>query len=253
VEGGVWKLRNNAEASVSLWVAGRRVIAEVTPPPQSATCNSSRVCPLQRLLRSAGTAGTLQGIPVRAGDEVYLAVDGNDFVGFDLRITDGDEVWDLAEGFSDQENPSGPWAWGEVVVGEGGGPSLQLFEHHEADYDEPDMGMGQPAWVGSGPHWYRSLMRSRGTVKGNPFVRMTSDLTVCVEASAGQDWVSRFWSTNGRRELAYGLMAEPAFGLEIDGNPVADCWECLGVEDVPPETQGERHVVVRLQARDLAP
>jgi alpha-galactosidase len=114
------------------------------------------------------------------------------------------------------------------------------------DYDTPDMGLGQPAWTGEQSFWYYSLLKSRGTIKPSRAVRFTSDLTVYVEGVAKGSWGGRFWATNGRQELAYGLMQEPAFALDIAGEPLLAGWTCTQALEVEPTERGERHFVVEL-------
>ena len=235
IQGGVWKLRNNDAVTVSLWLKSEKLLDRVTPPPQSPTCNSSQPWPF-----------VLTDLRVERGNDVILEIDGNDFVGIDLVISDGETTWDLADGFSDTENPSGPWAWGEVVMDKAGRPHLGPFSVHVDNYDTPDMGLGQPAWTGEQSFWYYSLLKSRGTIKPSRAVRFTSDLTVCAEAAAGGIWSGCFWATNGRQELAYGLMQEPAFALDIAGEPLVAGWTCTQALEVEPTKRGERHFVVEL-------
>ena len=239
---GVWRLRGGQPTQVSLWAKGRKIIDGANVRGAS----SEPVSAAQLIAEQGGNANSLRDISIHAGEEIVVQIEGNDFVGLDLAIESPNETWDLAKDFSDRQNPSDPWNYGQVLVNAQGAVHVQPYDAHADDFDPPDFPQGgQGAWYGKDLPWFRSIMKSAGKSGLEPEVRYTTGRTVYLEGIAKGRWVGRYWSVDGRLNVAYERAAEPAFRLAIDGEDLSDGWRFVSAAEAPSET-GTKHIVVDL-------
>ncbi|MBI4585310.1 MAG: alpha-galactosidase [Planctomycetes bacterium] len=244
VRGSTWKIRvrPGIDTSLSLWIKGRKLIDHVLVHGKSdAPYDFAQIITDQK-----GDPAALTNISVTAGDEIYVQIDGNDFTGLDLTIRGAENTWDLAADFSEESNPTGPWAYGEVLKDAAGTPSLNLFESRKADFDPEDFGKGQPAWCSTKLTWYWSMMKSRGTMAKQPGIRFTSDQAIYVESFLGDRWVGRFWSADGRINVSYESWAEDAFQLGINNEQLSTGWKWVSGNELDRTERGARHFIVEL-------
>lgn len=240
-----WRLRMGPPTQVSLWVKGVKLVDRAGVRGTS----SAPVSAAEWMTGQGSDPNALRGISLRAGDEVVVQIDGNDFVGLDLSIESPARTWDLAKDFSDEHNPSGPWTYGTTSVDAKGAAHITPYDMRAADFDPADFEKhGQNAWYGKDTPWFCSLMKSTGKSGVRPEVLYTTGRTVYLEGLVDGSWVGRYWSVDGRLNVAYERVEEPAFSLTIDGQALTDGWQFVAVTEAPAQA-GAKHVVVELVHR----
>lgn len=238
----VWRVRSGPPTEVSLWIKGRKLIDGAGVRGTSAAPFSAA----QIISEKGGDPNSLRDIAVRSGDEILVQIAGNNFAGIDLTIESAAEAWDLAKDFSDERNPSGPWRYGQVSVDANGAAHIKAFDTRVADFDPADFEKhGQSAWCGKDLPWFCSMMKSGGKSGVRPEVRYTTGRTVLLEGLVDGSWVGRYWSVDGRLNVAYERVAEPAFHLAIDGRELSDGWQFVSAAEAPSQA-GMKHFVVEL-------
>ena len=254
INGAAWKMRVNAAAYISLWVKGVKLIDEVQVYGTSKSpYRFARMIEDQKtgaggvqdfahvLIQQGEDTSRLQNISVKAGDQIYAQISGEDFVGLDLQIG----KWDLAKDFSDEKNPNGPWSYGEVVVDGSGKPAINLFDTNVADFDPPDFQTGQTAWAGDSVNWHWSMMKSRGTIPAKPEIQYISGPAVYVESLVDGQWNGLQWSADYHQRWQYEFWYENAFQITINDELLATDWMFVSVDQEKTDTDAE-HIVVEL-------
>jgi hypothetical protein len=240
VVGKVWKIRERGiPVEVSLWVNGRKLIDRAVVQGKS----DSPYAFAGMLTDQGHDPIALKNLALRTGAEIYVQMNGNDFVGLDLTIG----KWDLAADFSEKSNPAGPWAYGTVMADGSGRPGLRPFESHTTDFDPEDFGSGQSAWSSrqEGMAWYWSLMKSKG-VACRKEICCTSGQTLAVEALTRERYVGRYWSADGRIKLPREGWNADAFLLELGGEGLSNSWCYVSAGEQPKTERGARHYIVEL-------
>ncbi|MBI4585205.1 MAG: alpha-galactosidase [Planctomycetes bacterium] len=253
VTGAVWKLRNSADASVTLWLNAEKLVDTVPVPPNGSTCNSQIPHPFAEMAKNSGsTVLRLQELKLQKGDRIIVELGGNDYTGLDLAIKSRGHTWDLAADFSNRENPSGPWSYGQVSLNNQGQPELILLDKAVPEFN-PDgrgqFGPNQPAWVSAKLAPHISLCKSNGTAPYSQEVHYVSEKTVYTEALIGGRWLGRYWAADGTLKIAYEGFAEDAFQIELDGAPLAPEWRLIAAPESPPSDSDTRRCLVELAHR----
>jgi len=242
IQCNVWRFRGGPDTQVSVWVKNAKLLDRA-----AVRGKSSEPLSLGQMLSEQGKGDTaLQKMPVRKNDEILVQIEGNNFTGLDLAIQGSSETWDLAKDFSDEHNPFGPWTCGQVSVDAQGAPHIKPYDMHTADFDPADFEQGgQGAWYGKDLPWFCSMMKSAGKSARAVEVRYTTERTVYLEGLVDGCWSGRYWSCDGRLNVAYERSSEPAFRLALDGEEVADGWRFAHLSEEPAQ-DGAKHAVVEL-------
>ncbi|MFN8007211.1 MAG: alpha-galactosidase [Terriglobia bacterium] len=77
-------------------------------------------------------------------------------------------------------------------------------------------------------------------------IRYRSGNTVYVEGLAGDRWVGRYWTADGRINVPYELYADDAFAIQVDNMWLSKGWKWVGSSEIPEAGKGARHLVVEL-------
>ncbi len=250
IEGTVWKLRNNSDASLSLWIKGTEVIHAFPIPPQSDMCNSKTPMSFVTMLtEQSGNPNMLKDVTIKAGEQIIILMGGNDFAGIDLCIKGKDAEWRISDSFSTQTNPNGEWVYGQNVSAADAPPQIVPYDKVIESYD-PDgkglFGKGQPAWTGATLPPHLSLMKSQGTSPQKCELRFTSGDEIFVEALVAGKWVNRHWGSDGHINVPYDRWAEESFGVEVNGEKCSSGWQLVSVTEEPSALDGQQHSVVQL-------
>ena len=97
IVGAAWKMRNSSNASVTIWVKGKRVLDRFYVPHWGETCNSKKPYLPSRMLESRGeSSSALKNIALRKGQAIVIEIGDNDYLGLDLTISGGGQSWGLA-------------------------------------------------------------------------------------------------------------------------------------------------------------
>jgi len=79
-----------------------------------------------------------------------------------------------------------------------------------------------------------------------PVVRFHSGRTILEEALEEDQWLTRYWTAEGRPYAPYEIWSQPSFRLEIDGNPVEHAWTSGRMSERTDQRQGCLHHVTQL-------
>ncbi len=250
IDGFVWKLRNNSDASISIWIKGKEVIPDFSIPPQSPACNSKTPMTYEKIATDQGeNPNLLKDVQLLAGDTVVILLGGNDFVGIDVRIRGKDKEWMLSKDFAESANPSGEWTYGQNVSAALSPPRIIPYERVIKSFD-PDgqclFGPKQPAWTGTNLPPHLSLMKSRGTSPQKCEFSFTSGDEIFVESLIKGKWVNRHWGSDGHINVPYDRWAEESFFIELDGNKCTDGWRFVSATEEATGDEDSRHSVIHL-------
>ncbi len=245
-----WKLRNNANTYITVWVNGEKRLDKMLIPAQGATCNSAVPYTLSQMLEdSGGKAGILDGIHLKSGETIIVEIGGNDYAGLDLSIKSGQESWDLARDFRYEPKANTPWSYGQVEVGANGTPGMITLDTVVADFN-PDgkaqFGVGQPAWISKELAPHISMIKSRGTTPASQEFQHVSGTTVYTEALIEDRWVGRHWSSDGTLKIGYEGFLQNAFIIEIDKQRLESGWRLISTEENEGSSPDTRHTVIDL-------
>ncbi|MHB9036776.1 MAG: hypothetical protein ACYC64_08920, partial [Armatimonadota bacterium] len=185
IQGAVWKLRNSDSTFVSLWVKGTKRIDHMRVPDQGSSCNSSNPYSFAEIIQDAGcSASVLLSVHVNAGDEIYVQIDGNDYTGLDLTISEvpaspavagaGIRVW----------YPTGY----DVVTGAGDRFFAVSADRYKFVYDLGRPGMTELYNYASGPNLLKTGAGGQGS-----YLSLTD--------SGGKTYVS--YLSNGNASVTY--------------------------------------------------
>jgi len=262
ISGGAWKIRQSQKTFLTLWVKGEKLISDA--PINGGSRNRYQFGQMindqirnlegrredfaEIIVNQASGSDALKNIAVKRGDKIYAQIRGADYTGLDLTIG----KWDLAADFSEEKNPSGVWAYGEIAVDGQGQPVLELFESKadECTFDLALFGKGQSTWYSKTKPSHFSMMKSVCNMPVKPVVRYSTGPTVYTEALVDGQWGGRYWTANYHASWAYEIWHENAFGLEIDQELLATGWELVSANELPETDRGNRHFVVELKNKN---
>ncbi len=250
IEGSVWKLRNNSDASLSLWIKGKEIIHAFPIPPQSTACNSKTPLTFKKILMDqGGIPDMLKDLQLIAGDTVIVLVGGNDYTGIDMRIGGKDDEWILSKDFSTESNPRGEWVYGQNLSTTDSPPQVVPYDKVNESFD-PDgrclFGTKQPAWIGTNLPPHLSLMKSQGTSPQKCELRFTTGDEIFVEALISEKWVNRHWGSGGHINVPYDRWTEESFSIELNGEKCTDGWRFVSATEETKSHEGSRHSVIQL-------
>jgi alpha-galactosidase len=250
IAGVVWKLRNNSDASLSLWIKGTEFIHAFPIPPQSGMCNSkSPKSFLTMVTEQGGNPNGLNEVSFKTGEQIIVLLGGNDFTGIDLSIKSKDEEWSLSKNFDNQTNPNGEWVYGQNESAADAPPHLVPYDQLIESFD-PDgkalFGAAQSAWIGSTFPAHLSLMKSRGTSPQKCELRFTSGDEIFVESLLAGKWVNRHWGSDGHINVPYDRWMEESFSVEVNGEVCSGEWKLVSVSEEPSVEVGQKHSIVQL-------
>lgn len=204
--GSAWRARSGRQGLIiSMWVKGEQVIKDIliygtSKKPYSfdkmisnQVIGRSGEIDFVKLVSEQGQGiDYLKNITFQEGDEVYVKVEGGNFVGLNLTIGD----YDLSKNFSLKQNPNGTWTYGTVNVDKKGQPSLIQFNSKSDDFDPSILPKGQSSWTNSNSQVKSSLMKLEGIIPVTPEIRYDSGSNIYVEALVNGQWEGLYWSSD---------------------------------------------------------
>ncbi|MCK5860963.1 MAG: alpha-galactosidase, partial [Candidatus Hydrogenedentes bacterium] len=249
-----WKLRNNANTYITVWVNGEKRIDKALIPIQSETCNSEIPYTLAQMLEEGGSGDSLQKISLKQGEQVIVEIGGNDYAGIDLSIKSDRQLWELDQDFSYEHNANDSWSYGQVTIGTDSKPEMVFFDTVISEFN-PDgkaqFGVGQPAWISKELPAHLSMIKSLGRTPSSQELRHVSGTMVYTEALIEDRWVGRHWSSDGTFKIGYEGFLQNAFVIEIDHQRLEAGWRMVSTEESEDAGKDTRHTVINLSHKGI--
>jgi len=261
IEGGAWRARVGRQGVIfSMWVKGEPIIENILLYGTSKSPYTfGRMLADQRTGSSGGQDfvqlvsqqgeddSLLKNISFEKGDEIYIKVEAGNFIGLNLKIG----PYDLAEDFSNENNPNGAWAFGVVNVDEAGNPVLSVFDAQSDDFDSEILPKGQAAWISTTETGRGSMMKLEGKIPITPEIRYDNGSNIYVEALVNGEWEGLYWSSDHhiKYEWEYWTPLEffenNSFELIINEQELSENWTVVSHGEIDYDKIG-RHYVVEL-------
>ncbi len=259
ITGGAWRARAGRQGLIfSMWVKNEPVIKNILIYGTSkSTYTFSRMIADQKsgitgeydfveLVSQQGQDETfLKDISFEKGDEVYIKVEGGNFVGLNLSIG----KYDLSKDFNIANNPNGAWAYGAVEVDNAGIPKLLLFDSKSYDYDISILPKGQPAWTSTTLSGRASLMKLDGVIPVTPEIRYDNGSNIYVEALVNGEWEGLYWSADHhiKYEWEYWTPLDSfennSFELVINDQLLSENWTVVSHGEIDSDKIGKHYMV----------
>ena len=259
IKGGAWRARAGRQGIIlSMWVKGEPIINNIlvygtSKAPytfarmiENQKTGSSGEQDFVQLVSQQGQDDTLlKNISIEAGDEVVIKVDGGNFVGLNLSIGE----YDLAQDFSNENNPNGPWAYGVVEVDEDGNPKLSVLDEQSIDFDPQILPQGQIAWTNAAMPGLSSMMKLDGSIPLTPEIRYDNGPNIYVEALVNGQWEGLYWSADHHIKYEWEFWVESeffnnnAFELVVNDQLLDTGWTVVSHGDVTSDATSKHYVV----------
>ncbi len=265
IKGGAWRARaGRAGIILSMWVKGKPVIRNALVYGTSdAPYAFGRMIANQgedfaggqeflHLVSRQGQDNTpLTNVSLEAGDEIIIRVEGGNLVGLDLSIGE----YDLANDFSTESNPNGPWAYGVVELDEAGKPRLSPFDALSTDFHPGILPTGQTGWTDSATPGSGSMTKVDGPLPVTTEIQYENGPNIYVEALVGDRWEGLYWSADHHIKYAWefwepsNLFNNNAFELVVNDRLLDTGWELARHGEVSSDAQGIHYVVELTNSR----